>query len=179
MQISVDRAEVALEDQLERIRLAQRARHAIRVRQNRLHHLTVPEADHRVSQAAATVVAQDASGDIPEHWPTQSTAGSAVPDFDRCRSATAYSTRAIVDGDRPILLVIHSEDETWQFLPGDEVTQAEGVALHLGHIIEEHPDLAILADLLPGWGAERESIASSWERLPWPEDDEDEDEDED
>src|SRR5215204_3579450 len=38
MEIPVDRAEVALEDQLERNRLAQRARHALRVRQNRLHH---------------------------------------------------------------------------------------------------------------------------------------------
>lgn len=138
-----------------------------------------PQRSEELSRATRSGVAcgRQRSGVIPERWRRRSTYRSAVPDFDRYRSATAYSTRSIVDGDRPILLVIHSEDETWQFLPGDELTTAEGVALHLAHIIDAHPDLTPLADLPPGWGAERQSTTGPWERLPWPEDDEDEDED--
>jgi hypothetical protein len=91
-----------------------------------------------------------------------------VAGFDRYRDATAYSTRSVIDGDRPILLVIHSEDATWQFLPGDEVDVDEGVALHLAHITDAHPELAVLADLEPGCAAERASAGSAWRRFPWP-----------
>jgi hypothetical protein len=94
-----------------------------------------------------------------------------VPGFDRSRDATAYSTRSVIEGERAILLVIHSEDGTWQFLPGDEVEVAEGVTLHLAHIVDAHAELGALADLQPGWAAERASASSTWERLPWPDED--------
>ena len=78
MEIPVDRAEVALEDQLERIRLAQRARHAIRVRQNRLHHRECARSVPLVFTGSYDRrKKKDASGDIAERWPTR--AGRDLP----------------------------------------------------------------------------------------------------
>lgn len=87
-------------------------------------------------------------------------------DFDR--SATAYSTNAVIRGDRPIPLVVHEEDGDWQFLDGGEVDVPDGVALHLAHIVDTHPEVLPLASLPPGWAAERESENADWKRYPWP-----------
>ena len=95
------------------------------------------------------------------------TYADAVRDFDR--SATAYSTDAVVARERPILLVVHQVDGDWQFLDGGDVDVAQGVALHVAHVIDAHPEVAHLADLSPGWAADRESDEGQWERFPWPE----------
>jgi hypothetical protein len=91
----------------------------------------------------------------------------AVHDFDL--SATAYSTNAVVARERPILLVVHQVDGDWQFLDGGDVDVAQGVALHVAHVLDAHPEVAPLADLPPGWAAERESEEGQWERFRWPE----------
>jgi hypothetical protein len=59
-------------------------------------------------------------------------------------------------------------DRDWQFLDGDHVDLAQGVVVHVAHVLDAHPDLASLADLPPGWAAERESEEGQWERYPWP-----------
>jgi hypothetical protein len=78
--------------------------------------------------------------------------------------ATAYSTEAVLAGRRPILLVAHESNGDWQFLDGGVANAADGVAVHLGHIVEAHPALRALADLPRGWAAERSSAADEWKR---------------
>ncbi len=75
----------------------------------------------------------------------------------------------MTQGERPILLVVHDADGDWQFLDGEVVDEAEGVAVHLAHIVDPRPELEVVADLPPGWAAERASAEAAWERYPWPE----------
>ncbi len=88
--------------------------------------------------------------------------------FDGYRDATAYSTRSVIRGERPILLVAHYVGGEWAFLDGEVFDDAEGVAVHLAHIVDQHSDLRVVADLPSGWAAERESPHSDWYRYPLP-----------
>jgi hypothetical protein len=45
-----------------------------------------------------------------------------VVNFDHFRDAAAYTTRAVMAGERPILLVSHEVGGNWQFLDGDPWT---------------------------------------------------------
>lgn len=83
-------------------------------------------------------------------------------------AATAYSTVDVLAGRRPILLVVHESNGDWQFLDGGVANVADGVAVHLGHIVEAQPALHALADLPRGWAAERSSEADEWQRCPLP-----------
>jgi hypothetical protein len=53
MQVSVYGNEVPIEDQLKRCWLMQRTNQAVRIRRSRVHTLTVPEVQARVSKQAA------------------------------------------------------------------------------------------------------------------------------
>ena len=88
-----------------------------------------------------------------------------APDW---RHSTAFTTRSVVEGASPILLVFHGKDGTWQFLPGSEVEVRAGVAAHTSHILDDHPEVHELADLPREWAAERASTEAPWERYPWP-----------
>jgi hypothetical protein len=89
--------------------------------------------------------------------------------------ATAFTTRGIWESGDPVLLVYHSSDGSWQFLPGTDVDEADGILLHLGHILDRHPELSALADLPEEWAAERETEREPWSRFHWPESDADPD----
>jgi hypothetical protein len=71
------------------------------------------------------------------------------------------TTAAAFDG-APVTLVAHDEDGEWQFLgPGtDDLTP-----VHLAHLLECHPDLAMVADLPVGWEATA-GPTGSWSRAP-------------
>jgi hypothetical protein len=84
------------------------------------------------------------------------------------RPNAAYLTGAVHRDELPILLVLHDDDGDWQFLDGDAVDDKDAVAVHIGHVFENHPDLRVLADLPQGWAAERDSPAGQWRRYPWP-----------
>ena len=73
-----------------------------------------------------------------------------------------------MEGREPILLVVHDSSGHWQFLPGSRVTTEMGVAIHLAHMIDEHPEVHELSDLPPGWAAERTTVGTSWQRFDWP-----------
>jgi hypothetical protein len=81
---------------------------------------------------------------------------------------TAFTTKGIWENGDPVLLVYHSPDGTWQFLPGSDVDHEESICLHLGHILDLHPDLSALADLPEEWAAERETATGEWSRFHWP-----------
>jgi hypothetical protein len=84
--------------------------------------------------------------------------------------ATAFTTNGVWEGDDPILLVHHSTDGTWQFLPRTELAVSEGIALHLGHFLDRHPDVSLLGDLPAGWAAERSALGEEWDRYESPDD---------
>jgi hypothetical protein len=85
-------------------------------------------------------------------------------------AATAFTTHGVWNGGQPILLVSHDTDGAWQFLPETALTGDEGLALHLRHVLERHPELNALTDLPPGWAAEREAPGRGWSRYPLPAD---------
>jgi hypothetical protein len=91
---------------------------------------------------------------------------SAAFPFHESPQLGVWTTQQIMDLEEPILLVSHEQNGDWQFLPGRAVDVAEGVALHLAHVVERHPEVHELADLPRGWGAERDSPDVPWRRFP-------------
>jgi hypothetical protein len=85
-----------------------------------------------------------------------------------------YSTRSVMNGETPILLVVHDHEGDWQFLDGSGFEAEKGVLLHLSHIVEGHPEIHELRDLPRGWAAERGSADEPWTRLAWTEEEESE-----
>lgn len=83
-----------------------------------------------------------------------------------------YSTRDVMNGESPILLVVHDREGDWQFLSGGPFESDNGVLIHLSHIVEDHPEIHELRDLPRGWAAERDSVEQPWRRYAWHEDDE-------
>jgi hypothetical protein len=81
-----------------------------------------------------------------------------------------FSSRLVMDGRKPILLVFHEEDGDWQFLSSYEEHEDEIVLLHLGHVLDWDSTLRALEDLPGGWKAWRESVADEWVRAPTPAD---------
>jgi hypothetical protein len=86
---------------------------------------------------------------------------------DKCQNA-AYLTGAVHRDELPILVVIHESDGDWQFLDGGAVEDDDAVAIHVGHVLDTHPDLRHLVDLPEGWAAERDSVSGEWRRYAWP-----------
>jgi hypothetical protein len=76
----------------------------------------------------------------------------------------AYLSGAVHRNELPILLVVHDDDGDWQFLDGGAFDEEDAVAVHFGHVFEQHPELRSLADLPEGWAAERDSIGRDWRR---------------
>ena len=83
-------------------------------------------------------------------------------------AATAFTTRGIWDRGEAVLMVCHETDGSWQFLPGAEVSVDDAIAIHVAHVLERHPDLTELADLPPGWTAERGAVTVPWHRYESP-----------
>jgi hypothetical protein len=71
----------------------------------------------------------------------------------------------------PILRVCHDSDGDWQFLCGGDHSKSRPVIVCLGCAFERDPDLEQIADLPPGWAAEREELPGSWVREVLPTDD--------
>jgi hypothetical protein len=90
--------------------------------------------------------------------------------FDQPRNSAAVTVRQILDGTKPILLVIHDAyDNGWQFLTGGPFIKEDGKLVCLEHIVAQDPTLIELADLPPGYWAERESVSKPWQKIPPPE----------
>lgn len=85
--------------------------------------------------------------------------------FNESPALGVYTTQEILDLQAPVLLVLHDRDGDWQFLPGADPDLADGVVLHLAHIVEHCPDVHELADLGRGWGAQRSAEGAPWERF--------------
>ncbi len=100
--------------------------------------------------------------DFP-HWP-----------FADAIATTAFCTDKVARENFDVLLVVHEVDGDWQFLDGTTDEPGECVMLCMGCVFEQHPELALIADLPHGWGASRDDVNAAWERWELePEDEQD------
>lgn len=74
---------------------------------------------------------------------------------------TGFTTKAILAGEKPVLLVVHSHDGTWQFLDGDPIDIEEAIIVHSDHILRRAGMMPLL-DLPTGCEAERASVEDPW-----------------
>ncbi len=87
--------------------------------------------------------------------------------FDDPPNVATITVRQILDGTRPVLLVVHDADDScWQFLTGEPFEVADGMVVGLKTMVEHDPSLAELADLPLGWRAWREQPGGPWQRVP-------------
>lgn len=79
-------------------------------------------------------------------------------------NAASFTTRHVLDGSRPVLEVFHDQDGAWQILCGTTVEAEDLKLVCLGCMVESHPELALLADLPPGWCVIRSDPSQPWLR---------------
>lgn len=85
--------------------------------------------------------------------------------FDQEPKTTTLTTRQILDEGFPILNVVHySDDHSWAFTCGTTDDTNDGRIVCLSHILEIDPTLISIADLEPGWLAERSEVGGEWDR---------------
>ncbi len=79
--------------------------------------------------------------------------------------AQAFLSKTVREETESVVYVSHDlSDGAWQFL-GDSMAQGGGPVLScLHHLIDNDPSLKELADLPPGWCAERERPGQPWVR---------------
>lgn len=83
-------------------------------------------------------------------------------------SGLVITTRQVMYEGWPILLVTHDngDPQGWQFIngQGDTDDRADGMAVHVEHVIERDPSIRELADLPLGWQARRATVDDPWIR---------------
>lgn len=86
--------------------------------------------------------------------------------FDQPPNAAAITTRQVLEG-APIRLVAHDLDNHgWQFLHAPEPLEGDGRVIGIGTALRIDPSLDEVADLPPGWTAERLGRSVEWSRRP-------------
>ena len=92
--------------------------------------------------------------------------GGAWP-FDQTPLVAAITTRFVLDRSRPILSVVHySDDHSWAFLCDTTTNPDDGRVIAMSEALSLDPTIASVADLPPGWHAQRESVGGLWKRSP-------------
>jgi hypothetical protein len=87
--------------------------------------------------------------------------------FQGPRNEAVITVESILSREMPILRVVHDAgDGGWQFLTGGPVQEHQAKVVSLISITELDPTVLELADLPEGWCAERQSVASAWDRSP-------------
>jgi hypothetical protein len=85
--------------------------------------------------------------------------------FEDAYVVACITTKHVINGSRPILLVTHDEDDGgWQFLCDTTNETADGRVVSLISIVAQDRSLSALADLPIGWEAKREHVGASWIR---------------
>ena len=75
-----------------------------------------------------------------------------------------FTTKPVIHGGLPILLVSHETDGDWQFLCGTTNNLDDAAVVSLGCILERDQTLLELADLPEGWEAKRKKSGGTWKR---------------
>lgn len=96
--------------------------------------------------------------------------------FPQPRNEAVFTTVHVVRHGAAIVFAARfEEDGGWQFLSADPFTMQDALLVGLSEVYEIDPSVGLLADLPPGWAAERSSASTPWRRYqrPDPPDDED------
>ena len=89
---------------------------------------------------------------FPHGWP-----------FPDPPNAAAFTTRQVAREGRPVRLVTHDADGSWQFHTGEPVSAADGMVVCLEELLKLDPTLADLGGLPRGRRAARRPDGT-WER---------------
>jgi hypothetical protein len=84
--------------------------------------------------------------------------------FHEGKNRAVFTTKPVIRGNHPILLVSHDEEAEWQFLCGTTNQTEDGLTVSLGEMVHRDPSLAELADLPEGWRATRPDDHAPWVR---------------
>ena len=86
--------------------------------------------------------------------------------FNDPPNVAVFTTKMIVAGEQPVLLVTHDDDDgAWQFLPlKGELDERNAAVVSLREMIERDGTLAQLVDLPLGWRAWRQTPNDPWRR---------------
>lgn len=85
--------------------------------------------------------------------------------FDQAPNVAAVTSTHITKDGCPILLVTHYEDDhSWGFQSGKPVSMADAQVVGMSEIVRLDSTLFEIADLPPGWSAERDTVGGEWRR---------------
>ncbi len=85
--------------------------------------------------------------------------------FDQARNVAAVTTRQVVREKLPVLSVVHySDDHSWAFTCGTTDNPEDLMLVSMGEVVDLDATLHGIADLPPGWCAERNSTRGEWRR---------------
>lgn len=86
--------------------------------------------------------------------------------FDQPPDVAAVTTRQVLEGGLPILIVTHySKDHDWGFVCGTTSDVKDGRVIGMGSVLKLDLTLWEIADLPPGWTARRKRIGGPWKRF--------------
>ena len=84
--------------------------------------------------------------------------------FEYPEDLATFCRASIFEQDNPIIRVGHNSAGDWMFLDGYIEEGEEPEVVCLSHVFEHDPTIAEVADLPPGWIAEREGPGKPWKR---------------
>jgi hypothetical protein len=80
-------------------------------------------------------------------------------------NVSVVTQQSIIKEGRPILLVMHDEEDGgWSFLDGGEFRVETSMLVALKTVLSHDASLAALADLPLGWQAQRARPGDTWKR---------------
>lgn len=89
--------------------------------------------------------------------------------FDQPKNCATFTVRQVMDGREDILLVTHDEDDHgWQFIGSSAASMEHAMLVCLAEVVRVDPSVLEVADLPPGWHAERTHRGGVWARRKAP-----------
>jgi len=89
--------------------------------------------------------------------------------FDQPRNCATIALRQVLEGEEPILLVSHHDDDhAWSFGGSSGDWVEDGRVVCLEHVVHQDPSVLEVADLPLGWHAVREYVGGPWRRCETP-----------
>jgi len=87
--------------------------------------------------------------------------------FDQPPNGAAVTLRRITELRSQVLVVAHdADDHGWQFLDGSEASTGDAQIVSMSQMVGLDATLLEVADLLPGWIAQRSGVGERWEYVP-------------
>ena len=88
----------------------------------------------------------------------------------KLRNRVVITLRQVMDGSRPILYVVHDEEDGLQFLTDGDVAENDVALVALNEIVDLDDSVLAVVDIRPGYIASRFSVDDEWVVEPFPDD---------